>query len=445
MKKRILIVSLVCCLVSMVQATIVTNTNQSVTYLRLLSRNASTTIDAVYYNPAGLTLLADGLHLALHNQTIFQEKTVVSGFPFLNESTYVGEVDVPVFPSFFAVYKKQNFALSFGFGPNSGGGTADFKKGLPSFEMPISLLPATLSALGLPTSQYSVDLAFKGKSVYYGFQLNASYAVTEAFSVAGGVRYIQAVNKYEGSIKNIMINPFHPLINPGGNMMPAAQFFQIAGMPHLAAQVKDMAVDTKQTGSAFTPILGLHVKPSERLNIGVRYEFNTSLDLENDTARDDTGMFPDGEISANDIPAILALGMEYGLLPEFRITVSYNLFFDKNADWDDREKLVDSNSYDLAVGLEYDLTPAVTVSAGYLYTQVGLSEEYQTDLSHDLSSSAFGLGALFKVHPSFDIEIGGIYVDYQDDKKMLTTQLGPFPETYKRTSWAVAVGLGYHH
>jgi len=445
MKKRILIVSLVCCLVSMVQATIVTNTNQSVTYLRLLSRNASTTIDAVYYNPAGLILLADGLHLALHNQTIFQEKTVVSGFPFLNESTYVGEVDVPVFPSFFAVYKKQNFALSFGFGPNSGGGTADFKKGLPSFEMPISLLPATLSALGLPTSQYSVDLAFKGKSVYYGFQLNASYAVTEAFSVAGGVRYIQAVNKYEGSIKNIMINPFHPLINPGGNMMPAAQFFQIAGMPHLAAQVKDMAVDTKQTGSAFTPILGLHVKPSERLNIGVRYEFNTSLDLENDTARDDTGMFPDGEISANDIPAILALGMEYGLLPEFRITVSYNLFFDKNADWDGREKLVDSNSYDLAVGLEYDLTPAVTVSAGYLYTQVGLSEEYQTDLSHDLSSSAFGLGALFKVHPSFDIEIGGIYVDYQDDKKMLTTQLGPFPETYKRTSWAVAVGLGYHH
>ena len=52
---------------------IVTNTNQSAQFIRTMSRNASTDIDAVYFNPAGLVRMDDGFHFALHNQTIFQE------------------------------------------------------------------------------------------------------------------------------------------------------------------------------------------------------------------------------------------------------------------------------------------------------------------------------------------------------------------------------------
>ncbi|MEJ2050976.1 MAG: hypothetical protein P8Y60_14265, partial [Calditrichota bacterium] len=44
---------------------IVTNTNQSTEFIRLLNRNASTAPDAVYYNPAGIAVMADGLHLYL--------------------------------------------------------------------------------------------------------------------------------------------------------------------------------------------------------------------------------------------------------------------------------------------------------------------------------------------------------------------------------------------
>ncbi|NTV78917.1 MAG: hypothetical protein HGA25_07260, partial [Clostridiales bacterium] len=39
---------------------LVTNTNQSAMYTRLQNRNASTDIDAVYFNPAGLTKLGNG-------------------------------------------------------------------------------------------------------------------------------------------------------------------------------------------------------------------------------------------------------------------------------------------------------------------------------------------------------------------------------------------------
>ena len=133
---------------------ILTNSNQSANYVRLLSRNASLGIDGAYYNPAGLVKLENGLFLSFHNQTIFQTKTINNSFPLLNNSSYEGTTTVPVFPTFFAVYKKDKFAISFAAGPNAGGGSAKYKKGLPSFEYQISELPALLSSMGIPTSLY---------------------------------------------------------------------------------------------------------------------------------------------------------------------------------------------------------------------------------------------------------------------------------------------------
>lgn len=137
---------------------ILTNGNQSAAYVRLLARHASLEVDAVYYNPAGLVKLSDGFHLSLNNQYISQDKTIINGFPLLNSSEYVGEVRVPVFLDVYGVYKKGRMAFSFGFGPNAGGGSADFKKGLPSFEIPFSTLPSLISSMGVPTTAYQLDM-----------------------------------------------------------------------------------------------------------------------------------------------------------------------------------------------------------------------------------------------------------------------------------------------
>src|SRR6056297_3657571 len=94
---------------------LLTNTNQSAQFIRMMSRNASTGIDAVYFNPAGLIKLEDGWHFAIHNQIIFQTKPVDSNFPLLNDGKYEGEVNVPFFPTAFAVYKMEDWAFSFGF------------------------------------------------------------------------------------------------------------------------------------------------------------------------------------------------------------------------------------------------------------------------------------------------------------------------------------------
>ncbi len=70
---------------SMFAGGLVTNTNQSAMFTRLQNRNASTGIDAVYYNPAGLTKLGDGFFLSLNNQTISQTKTIGNNYTYCPE------------------------------------------------------------------------------------------------------------------------------------------------------------------------------------------------------------------------------------------------------------------------------------------------------------------------------------------------------------------------
>ncbi len=50
---------------------IVTNTNQSTAWTRMLARDASIDIDAVFYNPAGLTKLKDGFHIFIDSLPLY--------------------------------------------------------------------------------------------------------------------------------------------------------------------------------------------------------------------------------------------------------------------------------------------------------------------------------------------------------------------------------------
>jgi len=225
---------------------LLTNTNQSVQFVRMLSRNASTQIDAVYFNPAGLTMMEDGWHFSLQNQTILQDKTVDSQFPLLNNGKYVGEVKALIFPSAFAVYKKDKYALSFGFGPNGGGGSATFDKGLPSFEIPISKVVPTLSglsALGYNVSNYDAKLYFDGSSVFYGLQAGLTYELADNFSVYGGVRILPSKNTYSGSIENISVR-----VN--GDFINAGQFMTMAGNT-----LKGLAVPLQGAATQLQPVI----------------------------------------------------------------------------------------------------------------------------------------------------------------------------------------------
>lgn len=397
---------------------IVTNTNQSAKWVRMLSRDASTDIDAIYYNPAGVTALGEGLHFSLSNQSIFQEYTLTDDYLFLNDDTYTGEVSAPIYPNIYASYNKEKWAAFVGFQVIGGGGSAEYSRGMPAFEIPVSNLPPYISSLGVPTSEYSLNQYFDGSSVFYGIQAGFSYKFSDMISASVGFRYVMANNEYTGYLRDVMINPTHPLVNPSGDMMSAEAFFTAIGNDDAAASVADKDVKTTQKANGFTPIIGLNITPTENLNIGIKWEGNTSLEFENDTEVDGTGMFPDGAKTNRDMPMQFSIGAQYKITDDFRAQAGYHLFMDKNADWDGREDLVDNNLYEISIGAEYDINDMFTVSAGYLMGRTGVSESYQDNLSFSLSSNTISAGAQINLNEQLSLDLGigkMLYVDMDEN------------------------------
>ena len=169
----------------------------------MLIRDASNDIDAVYYNPAGLTALPDGLSLGINNQIIFQKRDISNDYVYLNTSKFEGKVNVPFYPGIYACYRYSDFAFSLGFNPIGGGGSAEYEKGLPSFQLGIADLVPGLG--GSQNASYSTDIYFKGSSVYYGVQGGISYKINDMISVFAGVRYNIAQNIYQGHLNNTSI------------------------------------------------------------------------------------------------------------------------------------------------------------------------------------------------------------------------------------------------
>ena len=549
MKKTTLLTA-VCVMVihSVFAGGILTNSNQSAQYIRMLSRNASTDIDAVYFNPAGLIQMKDGWHFAFSSQTIFQDKTVDSKFPLLNDGYYKGTVTVPVFPTAFAVYKKENWAFSLGFGPNSGGGAATFDRGLPSFEIPISKVVPGLAGLSqvdpaLAVSGYSADLSFEGTSVFWGIQLGATYKVNDVFSVYGGLRYLPSTNTYKGSIENIQLqvgstnpsmtpapafltqasgiagakstqlsgfsqNYLAPLISAGGGgytldqlqqagYIDATQKAQLAGgllqigytqeqidvitvsdansgvnatadqlsatantLSATADKLGDKQVDTEQTGTGFTPMIGVNISPNEKFNFALRYEMKTALKLTNKTKVDDVGMFPDGGTSNSDIPAVLAVGVGYDSGKLLEGQLSYTLYFDKGVDWGNnvrdlaiwkdvdptqiRKRTIDKNYFELALGLQFNLSDKFAFSIGGMRSAAGIADDYESDFSFANPSYTGAFGFMWKMTDRLTLDAGFSNTFYQDKEVTFTDPDVPdYKEIYGKTTTNYAIGLSY--
>lgn len=191
---------------------LVLNNNQSTAWSRMMIRNASTDIDAIFFNPAGLAKMNNGFHFSVNNQSIWQTQKITSTYEFLNNGDYEGTISAPVFPSIYGAWKKDKITVSVAFMPIGGGGGADFTTGLPMMEVPFSSLVPALSPLGV--SAYNMNMAFKGSSVYYSVQAGLTYEINEHISVFAGARYVWAKNTYEGYIKDVKVT------TPSGDLAP---------------------------------------------------------------------------------------------------------------------------------------------------------------------------------------------------------------------------------
>ncbi|MDL2241982.1 hypothetical protein LJB91_03655 [Bacteroidales bacterium OttesenSCG-928-L03] len=419
MKKRITMALMLILSLPSFAGGLLTNTNQHVSFLRMIARGASIDVDGVYSNPAGLGFMDDGFYLALNVQSAYQTRTIDATYPLFGNMTkeYEGKASAPVIPSFQAVYKMGNWAFSGSFAITGGGGKASFNDGLAMFDSQV--MAGLHQAAGITPDKYTINSAMDGKQYIYGFQLGASYKINDYLSVFGGGRMNYVTGGYEGYLHAV------------SNASPSLSFY-------------DIELDCEQTGWGITPIIGADVKYGN-WNLGLKYEFMANLNVENKTKTNtstsgELADYKDGVNTPHDIPALLTAAVGYEILPTLRASVEYHMFFDKDAGMaNDKQKYLTGNTNEYLAGIEWDVHPIVSLSAGYQKTDYGLADNFQSDISFSLDSYSIGLGGVVKITPNLNLNVAYFWTSYDDYKK--TSQL--YTANYGRTNKVFGVGVDY--
>ncbi len=418
-------------------------TNWSAEWVRTLNRNAATDYaDIAMYNPAGTVKLNEGFTLNGSLQIGLKDYTntisLPAAIPYTGCTTC--ESDEPSYiPGIFGVYNKEKWSLFAAFSNVAGGGKVDFTQGnwlTIGGQLIVSYLdslnPATTSILiPGPTQQMN------GESFYLGYTLGGAYALNDIFSFSVALRYVDASRQFNASATIIDATaPASPI---------------------------NMAVDAEEEGNGWGGILGVNIAPDDRLNIGVRYETKTNIDLEATVKQDTTVMveYPpssgnfvpasllgllmgisDGQERPRDLPAVLGLGASYWLTPKLRSEVNLTYYFNEDADWGGDEKLVD-NGYDVGIAFEYIFTEKLTGSIGYMYTKYGVNPEDMQAYNPELDVNTIGAGIAYAFTEKFHTNFSIANSFYVDDSYVETTSAGNALIGYEKNIFFMAVGAEY--
>ena len=433
MKKLFTSIALVAVAMTTFAGGLLTNTNQSASFVRNPMRYASLETDAIYFNPAGSAFFNDGWSFSANWQMIWQDRDVFAG---KNGQEFKGSVYVPCMPTLFAAYKTGKWTFSGFFGMPGGGGNAQFDNGLPLFNGLGNQLVSPLTA----TSQ------FESTQYLFALQLGAAYQINDNLSVYGGLRTNYTSLSYEGSI-----NTEHPT----------------------AGNLEVMGLELTQTGIAFAPIIGVDYKVGD-FNFGVKYEFRAVNIIENETDKLSSqalapqlggdpnldgkintiatafgnpmlGMLAslqDGEKFRNDAPALLTLGASWDITSRLKVMGGYTYYFDKDAKIEsllgkaNTMRTLSRNTFEILGGVEYKLTDKWLLSTGFQFSDFGVNPSYLSDVSFIDDSFTVGAGAKYSINEKWDLNFGACYANYAPG----TSLSGSY---YKRKTYNVAVGVDF--
>ena len=416
---------------------ILTNTNQNAAFLRNPSRDAVIAIDGVYSNPAGIAFMPEGFHLSISWQAAWQKRQINSTFAAypLNGGAqtkdFEGVAKAPIIPSFQAAYViNDKWSVSAQFAVGGGGGKCEFDNGLPMFEKLVySNAVAGVNAMipGASVARYGLNQNLTGEQYFYGIQVGGTYKLADNFSVFGGVRTVLASCSYVGGSTGI--NGVVKLPEAmGGTVMPN--------------QIKsdDLLLDCSQSGTGFTPIIGLDWKLG-KLNLAAKYEFRTKINLENDADNSpnvDAMMadYKDGNKVRSDIPAMLTLGAQYEL-SKVRLNAGFHYYWDKDAKGTPVKE--GKNTWEAILGVEGDLNESWIASFGILRTQYGFEDAAMSDTNFNVSSWAFAIGGAYKFNEMLKLNFG--YMHSFFDKHEVKSATGT--DLYTRKNDVVGLSLDF--
>ncbi|MEG0816761.1 OmpP1/FadL family transporter [Cetobacterium sp.] len=362
-------------------------------------------VSGAYYNPAGTVWLEDGTYMQINNQTHIKNYSMeIDGAKFKSDKPS------PVVPSLQIVKKEGNTAYFFHAGAIAGGGSVAYSGGIGTFKT----IEQQLSMIG---AKYTGGSTIHGQSYYVAIQGGVARKITDTWSVAVGLRAVDAERKFKGE------GNFEAL---GGLLKPKFD------------------IDSERTAFGIAGILGLNYHPNDRFNLGMRYETETKLDFDNNesklksgfvnSAGPEMGNFFYNYILKNpaikqwmkegsgerNLPAMAALGASYQATEKLTLLASGNYYFIKEAGDDVGNYDNHDNGYEVAVGLDYKLNPKWTLMTGYQYTDTGANENTYTDTDYALDANMYSMGVKYKYDEQLDLMATYSLVDYKSGTNVNT-------------------------
>ena len=465
---------------------ILTNTNQSIDFLRNPARDAAIGLDGVYSNPAGVAFLPEGFHLGINWQYAHQTRTITCNNPVFalgrknggnTTKIFEGVADAPCIPSIQAAYNKGNWSMQFNFSVPGGGGSCEFADGLGSFESVVGNIAHQLQPLG--ATGYDMDGYMEGRNYYFGFQLGAAYKITPDLSVYGGLRLLYGTATYKAKISNIMVNTVGGYLDFGSFLQGASTTidagigqvnagiaqYEAAGVPAPAELTAKLAQleGTKQSLNALqkysqgvnllcnqwsvgiAPVVGIDYKVGH-FNFAVKCEAKTQIHMKNESTVNEASEIPavnkfrDAEKIDEDSPAQLAIGAMWSITDEVRLNLGYHHFYDKDATWyNNTQNLLDGGTNEYLAGAEWDVTDRLTISAGGQLTRYQLTDAYMNDMSFVVNSSSVGFGFNYKASDHVTLKAAYFQTNYENYDRV-TSKEPLVSDSFTRTNRVLGIG-----
>lgn len=415
-------------------------------------------VSGAYYNPAGTVFLEDGLYVQLNSQTLlknYEMETVMAGTDKLSH-----ESDHPTLfvPSIQIVKKEGDRSYFLHAGAAAGGGKVKYDNGISAFEVIGQGIQATFnkgnSDLGLSPNngtivKYLGGSTVNGSSYYFNTTFGMAQKINSKFSIAGGLRMMYVTRELNGS---------------------ADYNLNIAGQSSYKDANIHVDIDSERTGWGVGGVIGFNYQPTDRLNIGFKYESEVHLNLDadgsvnaknvdnsiliGDPSKDkliaggiteslrNEGVIKEWLVDANrNLPAMMALGVSYQLTDRITLLTSGNYYFIKDANTDNPYDHYD-NGYEVSVGVDYKLNDKWTLMAGYQYTDTGANEHTYKDTDYALDADMYGAGVKYTPDETKEFLISYAYVDYKNGTAV-DGKTGAKTTTFKKQVDAIALSATF--
>ena len=403
-------------------------------------------VSGAYYNPAGTVFLEDGLYVQLNSQTLFKNYEMETVLEKTDKLSHESDHPTLFVPSIQIVKKEGDRSYFLHAGAAAGGGKVKYENGISAFEViGFGIQNGLNFKEGKPTGanatvEYLGGSTVNGSSYYFNTTFGMAQKINSKFSIAGGFRMMYVTRELNGS----------------------ADYNLNTGELNLGNGNVHVDIDSERTGWGVGGVIGFNYQPTDRLNIGYKYETEVHLNLDADGRLDTSSKdkkVPDKIIDKIDgilenqdvisewlvdanrnLPAMMALGVSYQLTDRVTLLTSGNYYFIKDANTDNPYDHYD-NGYELSVGVDYKLNDKWTLMAGYQYTDTGANENTYKDTDYALDADMYGAGVKYTPDETKEFIVSYAYVDYKNGTAV--DKSGAKTTTFKKQVDAIALSATF--